>query len=245
MEFTGKIALITGGTRGIGRETGRKLGQKGAELILNYWKNDEAAEKTKTEFEKNRIKVSLIKADIGKPEQIKQMFKKIEKVDIFISNAVYGVVGPAVKIGKFGWSLSMDVNARAYLLCAQESVKRMKDNSGKIVAVSSLGSYKYIPGYTAVGASKAAIEAITRYLAVELAEKGINVNTVSAGPVETDSLKYFKNINDLKKEWINKTPFKRIAKPEEIADVIVFLCSERAKWIQGQTIIVDGGMSIC
>jgi enoyl-[acyl-carrier protein] reductase III len=141
------------------------------------------------------------------------------------------------------WHLSMDTNAEAFLHCVQMSRAMMPDGS-KIVALSSLGTTRYIPGYAAIGASKAAIETLTRNFAWELAPRNINVNTVSGGFIDTDALKVFPNYQDMVDEVVRRTPFGRIGRPDEVADVVVFLCTDKAKWITGQVIIVDGGYSL-
>jgi NAD(P)-dependent dehydrogenase (short-subunit alcohol dehydrogenase family) len=193
-------------------------------------------------------KAAAIRADVGKPDEIKAMFRTFQeefgRLDIFVSNAVSGVVGPATRIGKFGWARAMDVNARAFLLGAQEATKLMGESGGVMVALSSIGTRRCLPGYGAVGASKAAIESLTRYLGAELAPRKIRVNAVSGGPVDTDALDYFPDREALKKRWEELTPAGRIAKPAEIADVVLFLCSDESRWICGQTIIADGGLTL-
>jgi enoyl-[acyl-carrier protein] reductase III len=138
----------------------------------------------------------------------------------------------------------MDANAKSYFLCAQEAVKLMP-HGGKIVALTSYGSQKYIPGYSALGSAKAAIETFTKYLAVEFAHKNINANCVSGGAVDTDSLKVLAQVSRaIVDEYVRKTPGKRLGKPEDIANVVAFLCTPESEWIRGQTIIVDGGYSL-
>jgi enoyl-[acyl-carrier protein] reductase III len=148
-----------------------------------------------------------------------------------------------LNIDRKAWDLSMHTNAMAFLLCMQKGVPLMK-GGGRIVALSSLGSTQYIPGYASIGISKAAIENMVRYAAVELAEKNITVNCVSGGFIDTDALKVFPNYDELLQQVTKHTPFKRIGKPEEIADVVAFLAGPNATWITGQTIVVDGGYSL-
>ena len=139
----------------------------------------------------------------------------------------------------------MDINSKALLFCAQEAAKRMeKVGGGKIVSISSLGSIRYLENYTAVGVSKAAVESLTRYLAVELAPKNISVNAVSGGAVDTDALKHFPNREELLADAAAKTPAGRMVKPEDIVNAVMFLLSDQAEMIRGQTIIVDGGRSL-
>jgi enoyl-[acyl-carrier protein] reductase III len=138
----------------------------------------------------------------------------------------------------------MDINARSMLLMAQHAVPLMEGRSGKIVSITSMGSTRYIPTYGAVGASKAALETITRYLAMELGRKGINVNAVAAGVIDTDSLKMFPNREDLLEDAKSFTPKGRLAEPADIARVVALLCSDEADWICGQVIVADGGHSL-
>jgi len=246
--FAGKRALITGGSRGIGRAIAFKLASLGATVAINYIKNDEAAEETALAIERLGRPALKMKADISEPKEIKRLFEAVKEafggLDIFVSNAVSGVLGPATRIGKFGWDLAMNANARAFMIGVQEAVKLFPETGGKIVAVSSIGSFTCLPSYAAVGASKAALEALVRYFARELAPHGINVNAVSGGPVNTSALDYFPDKEKLLEMWKERTPTHRIARPEEIAAVAAFLLSDEASWIQGQTVVVDGGLTL-
>jgi enoyl-[acyl-carrier protein] reductase III len=246
--FAGKRALITGGSRGIGRAIALKLAGLGATVAINYVKNDEAASETAVAIERLGRPAFKLRADISEPKEIKNLFAAAKEamggLDLFVSNAVSGVVGPTTRIGRFGWDLAMNANARAFLIGAQEAAKLFPASGGKIVAVSSIGSFTCLPGYAAVGASKAALETLVRYFAKELAPRGINVNAVSGGPADTAALDYFPDKDMLLEGWKERTPAHRIAMPEEIASVAVFLLSGDACWIQGQTIVADGGLTL-
>ena len=248
MRFADKAALVTGGSRGIGRAIALRLAAEGADVALTFVKNEAAASDVAKEIEELGRRGIAIQADVGKPEDIRRIFQICKELfgqlDIFVSNAVSGVVGPTTRIGKFGWSRAMDVNARAFLLGAQEAARLMEGSGGAIIALSSIGAVRCLPGYGAVGASKAAIECLTRYLAAELAPRGIRVNAVSGGPVNTEALNYFPETEELKKAWQERTPAGRIADPDDIAHVVLFLCSDESRWICGQTIIADGGLSL-
>ena len=161
-----------------------------------------------------------------------------------MSNAVSGVIGPATRIGRFGWDLALNANARAFMIGAQEAAKLFPESGGKIVAVSSIGSFTCLPGYAAVGASKAALETLVRYFAKELAPRNINVNAVSGGPGRHRRARLLPEKEKILEAWKERTPAHRIARPEEIASVAVFLLSDEASWIQGQTIVVDGGLTL-
>jgi len=243
----GKIALITGGSRGIGRAITLKLASEGASVIINYFRKTSAAELTAQEAREKGVQAHIIKANLAEPEKIAGMFQEIEdkfgRLDILINNAASGVARSALELDSRGWDWTMAVNARAFLLCAQRAAKLMKEG-GKMVAISSLGSRLVLPIYTAVGVSKAALEALTRYLAIELAPQGICVNAIAAGAVETEALKMYTADPNLPSPAWQTTPAGRMVKPEDIANLVAFLCSDQADMIRGQTIVIDGGVSL-
>ena len=246
--FKEKRALVTGGSRGIGRAIAIRLATEGADVAVNFVRDEKTAAETVKELESLGRKAVAIQADISEPKEVKKLFAEVKEafggLDLFVSNAVSGVVGPSDRIGRFGWDRAMNTNARSFLLSVQQAVKLFGDQGGKIIAVSSIGSFTCLPGYAAIGASKSALESLVRYFARELAPRGINVNAVSGGPVETSSLDYFPDKEKLLEEWIDRTPAHRIARPEEIASVAAFLLSDDASWIQGRTIVADGGLTL-
>lgn len=246
--FKGKIALVTGGSRGIGRAIAIRLATEGADVAVNFVRDEPSAAETVKELESLGRRAIALQADISEPKEIKKLFADVKEafggLDLFVSNAVSGVVGPAERIGRFGWDRAMNTNARSFLLGVQQAVKLFGDQGGKIIAVSSIGSFTCLPGYAAIGASKSALESLVRYFGRELAPRGINVNAVSGGPVETSSLDYFPDKEKLLEEWADRTPARRIARPEEIASVATFLLSDDAAWIQGRTIVADGGLTL-
>lgn len=244
----GKLSLITGSSRGIGKAIAIKLASMGSDIIINFVKNQEEAEKTKKEIEENtNSKVYLFQADIDQEEDIKKMFKHISenftKLDILVNNAAFGALGNFKRLGKFMWNKTMNINTTGLLLCSQQAVKLMK-NGGRIINISSLGSQKCIDNYMPIGSVKAAIETMTKYMAYELISENIYVNCVSGGFIDTDALNYFKNSEDLKNKAIEKNPLKRLGKPEDLSNIVAFLCTEDSNWIVGQTIVVDGGSSL-
>lgn len=246
-ELSGKTALVTGGTKGIGKAVALKLAELGANVAVVYLRSRNAAEETLEQLRNLGTDPLAIRANIGNHEKMHKIFDEIKekygKLDIFISNAALGIFTSAIEINDRAWHLSMDTNAEAFLKSVQFAKDLMPDGS-KIVALSSLGSVRYIGGYAAIGASKAAIETLTRYFAYELAPRHINVNTVSGGFIDTDALKGFPNYNQMVEEVIRRTPFKRVGNVDDIAEVVVFLCTEKARWITGQVIVVDGGYSL-
>jgi enoyl-[acyl-carrier protein] reductase III len=247
MSLKGKIALITGGSRGIGRAITLKLASEGVDVIINYFRRTSQAEATAAEARAKGVRAHIIKANVGEGEKIENMFREIEaqfgKLDIFISNAASGVARSAMELDEKSWDWTMDINARAMLMCAQKAVKLMP-NGGQMVSISSLGSRLAMPVYTAVGVSKAALEALTRYLAIELAPKNIRVNCVAAGAVETEALKIYANDKSLPFMTVQNTPAGRMVQPEDVANLVYFLCSEESFMIRGQVITIDGGYTI-
>jgi enoyl-[acyl-carrier protein] reductase III len=243
--FKGKVSLITGGSRGIGRAITQKLAAQGSDVIINYFRKQEAAESTAREADERGVIAHTIKANIGNPEKINSMFDEIEvkfgRLDILINNAASGVARNALELNAHHWDWTMDINTKGALLCSQKAAKLMP-NGGKIINISSLGARFVLPLYTAVGVSKAALEALTRYLAVELAPKGICVNGIAASAVKTEALmKYFKGMEE---KLLESTPAGRMVLPEDIADLVSFLCSNEATMIRGQIIVIDGGGSL-
>ncbi|MDF0725924.1 enoyl-[acyl-carrier-protein] reductase FabL [Cytobacillus sp. S13-E01] len=247
--MTTKVALVTGSSRGIGKAIALRLASTGYDIVINYARSKTAALETAAEIEAIGRKVLVVKANVGKPEKIKEMFHRIDdtfgRLDILVSNAASGVLRPVMELEESHWDWTMDINSKGLLFCAQEAARRMeKTGGGKIVSLSSLGSIRYLKNYTTVGVSKAAIESLTRYLAVELSEKNIVVNAVSGGAVDTDALKHFPNREELLEDARQQTPAGRMVEPEDLVNTVMFLVSEEASMIRGQTIIVDGGRSL-
>jgi len=247
MSLKGKVALITGGSRGIGCAITLKLAAEGANVIINYFRKRSTAELTAQRARNKGVTAHIIKANVGEPEKIESMFNEIEekfgRLDILINNAASGVARTALELDSRSWNWTMDINARAFLLCAQRATQLMK-NGGKMVSISSLGSRLAWPIYTAVGVSKAALEALTRYLAVELASKDICVNGIAAGAVETETLKLYTAGQDLPEMYYQSTPAGRMIQPEDVANLVAFLCSDEASMIRGQIVVIDGGLSL-
>ncbi len=247
--FNGQKALVPGGPRGIGRAIAIRLAESGVDVAINYLRQNTKALETAKLIEEKGARSLVIKANVAEVKQVDAMFDKIAgefgHLDILVSNAASGVLKPALELSLRHWHWTMDINAATLLPLTQQFMKiRNPDETGYIVAVSSLGAIRAIPNYTAVGASKAALESIVRHLAAELAPLNVRVNAVSAGVVDTDALKHFPNREQLLEESKRRTPAGRLTTPQDVADAALFLCSDLAKMIHGQTIIVDGGYSI-
>ena len=171
LEQHGKVALITGGSRGIGRAIALRLAENGADVVVNYVRHKRDAEETVAAIEAKGVKCLAVKANVAKEDNVTRMFDEIREqydhLDILVSNAASGVLKPAMELTERHWNWAMDINARALLTLTQHAVPMMKDG-GRIMAVSSLGAVRAVPNYTVVGASKAALESVVRHLAVEL-----------------------------------------------------------------------------
>ncbi|PIU40105.1 MAG: enoyl-[acyl-carrier-protein] reductase FabL [Candidatus Omnitrophica bacterium CG07_land_8_20_14_0_80_50_8] len=248
MKIKERNIFISGGSRGIGRAISLSQAEKGVTLFINYLRDDEAAARAKKEAEKKGARVFLLPGNVGDPDTILSLFKSIQektnRLDAVIHNAALGVFKPAHQLREKDWDISLDVNAKALLFLSQSALPLMKQHGGKIVAISSLGSTHFTPHYGAIGISKAALESLVRYLAVELAPYKIHVNAVSGGLIETDSLKRFPDFHKMKKEFLRRTPGGRLGSPEDIADAVSFLLGPKSDWFYGQTLIADGGYSL-
>jgi len=249
--FQDKVALITGSGRGIGRAIALHLANLGVHIVVNYFRNREPAEDTAREISSLGVEALVVKANVGDLEDIDRLIAETEKqfggLDFLISNAGSGYNRPILEQRPKGWNWTMDINARAYLFLAQKAVPLMvKRGGGWIVSISSPGSFRVLPEYAVVGASKAAIESLTRYMAVEFANLGIIVNGVSPGIVATEALQHFNTMQDedLLGEIAEMTPAGRIVTPEDVAGIVAFLCSPAASMIRGQTILADGGFTL-
>lgn len=242
-----RTVLVTGGGRGIGRAIALRFAEAGARVFVNFFINREAAETTARDVELRGGAAHLVQADLKEPADVRRMFAEVERaaegLDVLVSNAASGVLRDALELSPKQWDWVLATNARPLLLCAQEAAKRMTAG-GRIISLSSLGSGRVIPGYTAIGVSKAALEALTRYLAVELAPRGITVNALAAGAVETDVWKLLPDGAAALAAARARTPGGVLVSPEAVADVVFFLASPAAQAIQGQTLTVDGGYSL-
>jgi len=255
MSFEGKTLVLSGGTKGIGKAIVYEFAKAGCNVAFTYNSNEEEAKNIADDLSKNYgIKAKYYPLNILEPDEYKGLFTQIDEdfgdIHYFVSNAIISgrpVVGgfaPFMRLKPKGLNNIYTATVLAFVVGAQEAAKRMdKIGGGAIVAMSSTGNLVHTENYAGHGSSKASLETMVKYAALELAEKNIRVNALSGGPIETDALRKFPNFDQLKLDVISRTPLGRMGQPDDLAGIAKFLCSEDAKWITGQTIIADGGSS--
>ena len=247
--LAGKLALVTGGGRGIGRAIVLELARQGADVLITYVRHPEAADETAARARALGRRADVLRGNVGDEKRVEALFDELGErygyLDILVNDAASGVNRPALEVTAHHWDWTLNVNARGAWLCARHAAPLMQARGGgSVVSLSSLGSGRVMQDYFLVGVSKAALEALTRYLAVELAPLGVRVNAVSGGLVATDALKSFAWGQRVIDETRRRTPAGRIVEPEDLARVVAFLCTDAATMIRGQTIVVDGGFSL-
>jgi enoyl-[acyl-carrier protein] reductase III len=235
--------LVTGGTRGIGKAIALRLASEGATRIaLGYLRNDKAAEAAADEIRAAGAEPILVRGNVAS-EKVVAEFASHGPYAAVVHNAATGVIKPALETEDKHWDWTLNANARALLSLARACAPDMP-NGSSIVAVSSLGAQRVLENYVLVGTSKAALESVVRYLAVELSPRGIRVNAVSAGVVETEALDHFPNREEMLSAGKTRTPAGRLVEPEDVAGAVAFLCSPDADMLRGHTLIMDGGYSL-
>lgn len=242
MSPAARRVLVTGGSRGIGRAIALRLAREGASTVaIGYFRSDAAAEETAEELRALGAEPVLVRGNVTSARVVEQV-EALGALDVLVHNAATGVIRPALETEDKHWDWTVNANARALLSLARVAAPAMPPGSS-IVGLSSLGSVRVLENYALVGTSKAALEALVRYLAVELAPRGIRVNAVSAGVVETGALEHFPNREAMLASGL-RNPAGRLVTPEDVAGVVAFLCSPDADMIRGQTVVVDGGWSL-
>lgn len=249
----GKTLFVSGGTRGIGKAIVYAFAKEGCNVAFTYASSADAANEIIADIEsKYQIKAKAYKLNILEPDTYKDVYElfdqDFDRLDFFISNAiisgraVVGGFGPFMRLKPKGLNNIYIATVDAFVVGAQEAAKRMeKVGGGSIISMSSTGNLVYTPNYAGHGTNKAAVETMVRYAAAELGEKGIRVNAVSGGPIDTDALKAFPNYEEVKSEVVRRSPLSRMGEAEDLTGACVFLCSDASSWMTGQTVVIDGG----
>lgn len=242
--LTGKVAVVTGASRGIGRATAERLAQDGATVVINYATSVEEAETVVRGIEARGGTATTIQADIAKLDDIRRLFRETQsrfaRLDILVANAGYSCFKPLEDITEEDFDRTYALNAKGTYFCLQEALRSMRDG-GRIVCISTIGTVLNVPGGTCYFGSKAAVEQFCRTVAKEVAPRGITVNVVSPGFTETQML--LANMGpDVRRELVAMTPLQRLGQPDDIADVIAFLVGAHGRWLTRQNIAADGGI---
>jgi enoyl-[acyl-carrier protein] reductase III len=241
--FDGASVFVTGGSRGIGKAIALRFAELGAaRLAIGYLRNDRAAEEAAAELRLAGAEPLLVRGNVSS-ERVLGEVTDAGPWNFVVHAAATGVIRAALETEDKHWDWTLNANARALLSLTRVTAPSMPAGSS-IVAISSLGSIRVLENYVLVGTSKAALESLVRYLGVELAPRGIRVNAVSAGVVETQALEHFPNREQMLEMARTRTPAGRMVEPSDVAEAVVFLCSPGAEMICGQTLIVDGGYSL-
>jgi enoyl-[acyl-carrier protein] reductase III len=242
MSLSGAPVLVTGGTRGIGLAIALRLARDGAgRAVLGYMRNDAAAEQAAGQVRGAGAQPVLVRGDVAREATVDELASH-GPYRVVVHNAATGVIRPALETTDKHWDWTMNANARSLLALARATAPAMESGSS-IVAISSLGSHRVLENYVLVGTSKAALESVVRYLGAELAPRGIRVNAVSAGVVNTSALEHFPNREEMLRS-VERTPAGRLVEPDDVAASVSFLASDGAKMYCGQTLVVDGGFSL-
>jgi 3-oxoacyl-[acyl-carrier protein] reductase len=241
--LNGKVAIVTGSARGIGRAIALRLAKDGAAVVVNYSGSVKQAHETVGLIEQAGVKAIAVQADVSKVADVKRLFdacfKKFGRLDILVNNAGMMFTKPVVEVGEEEFDRIFAVNVKGTFLCCQEAAKRMAEG-GRIINFSSSTTAMMLPGYAAYVATKGAVEQFSHVLAKELGPKNITVNVVSPGPTDTELFSQGKT-EEQKQRFGQMAALGRLGQPQDIADVVALLVSEDAHWITGQNIRANGG----
>ncbi len=253
-DFGGRVALVTGSSRGIGRATATLLAKSGADVIVHYRRDGDAARAVAAEVERHGRHAHLLCADLGSAEAVAAMMDAVARdvghLDLLVANAAATAFKPITELKAHNVSRTLETVVHSFVALVQHAVPLMRGRGASIVTVSGFDTVRVIEGHGMLAAAKSALETMTRYLGVELAAEDIAVNGVMPGMVDTDSARTWAERTgggDLGQDpanWARRTPRGRVAMPVEIARIVAFLCSDDARWLVGQTIVADGGLTL-
>jgi enoyl-[acyl-carrier protein] reductase III len=244
-----EVALITGGSRGMGRALAHRLAASGLHVVVNYRRDDAAAAEVVADIRAAGGHATAVQADVADPDAVAAMFEQVRdehgRLDVLVANAAASAFKPLTEIREHHVDKTMAITVTGFLRLVQQALELMGPG-GRVVAVSGWDSFRVLPGHGLLGAAKAAMEALVKYLAVELGERDVSVVGVCPGPVDTDSFRFYAgdDWDDYERHWVGQTPRGRFPGPDEIAEVLEFFASPASRWITGQTVVVDGGLSL-
>ena len=251
IDLTGRVALVTGGSRGIGRACALRLAEAGADVIVNYVTSQSAAQEVAEEIQQHGRRAAIVKADVSEQDDVNSMLEfvkeKFGQLDILISNAATGGFRPLLETTARNFEAAMNTNVRSLLFLVQAAMPLLerKEGRAKVLTLSSHGSHMALPMYGMIGTSKAALESLVRHLAFEIGDRGVNVNCILAGLVDTDSTRRFPNADEIFEGAKKKTMLSgRLLTGADVADAALFLSSPLSDLIQGQVVVVDGGEGV-
>ncbi|MED5371259.1 MAG: SDR family oxidoreductase [Myxococcota bacterium] len=236
--------LVTGSSRGIGRAIALQLARPGGKVLINYLQNEDRAQAVADEVRAKGAEAVVVQGNVRSEADLKRLAKAMDRIDVLVHNAAIGALKPMDKLRTSHWDLTLESSLRPFWLLSKLALERIP-RGGSIIGLSSLGSRSFVPGYAAMGAAKGGLEALTRQLAVELAPRGIRVNTVCGGLIDTDALNHFWEGEKVIATAKELTPLEnRLGTPEDMAGAVELLTMPQAGWITGQVLVVDGGMSL-
>lgn len=244
-DLKGKVALVTGASRGIGRAIAERLAKFGASVAVNYASNSDEAQKTVAQIKANGGNAFAIRADVSRVPEIVRMFDEtlahFGKLDILVNNAGIMFIKSLAATTETDFDRIFDINVKGVYFACQQAAKRLADG-GRIINLSSSTTARLLPDYSAYVATKGAVEQMTRSFAKELGARGITVNAISPGPTETELFMTGKTPQQIE-FFAKQSAFGRLGQPLEIADAVAFLASDASRWISGQNIRVNGGLA--
>lgn len=252
--FQGQAALITGSSRGIGRATALLLAARGADVAVHFRRDEAAAQAVCEEVRVAGARAIAVRADLRDQDAVAVAVQEVGaafgRLDMLIANAASTAFKPLLDLKPHHIGMTLDTSVQSLLTLVRTALPLMRDRAARIVTVSGFDTRRCLPGHGLLGAAKAAVETLTRYLAAELAPFGVNANCVVPGFVATDSARLWADTHEpggyaaAAEEWVRRTPAGRVGEPDDIARVIALLCSPDARWITGQVIVADGGLTL-
>lgn len=249
LPFLNKKAFITGSSRGIGKAIALELARKGADILIHYRKDEEAAKQTAEEIQKLGRKIWIYKADLASSEELKQMLEKITRdhrvLDVYVANAASTAFKALTDLEEHHIDKTFNLVIKSFILTVKTLVPLLQNRNSHIVTISGIDTIKTFPGHGLLAAAKSALEMLTKYFATELAPFKIHVNSINPGFVDTDSTRFYlgKSFDQITGALQQMAPQKGVGTPEDVAKIVSFLCSDDSNWITGQTLYADGGLA--